>query len=123
MRQAGLVHFAAGGVCPIAHPLAAFQPPHPDPVAGSVEKHDVHLGSAPVDQYVGEAGLDQDHHYAEAPLGQRTARSQRANYGTGIVATLSQQLVVDYDRGFEEKNLRRMLQCAEIDPDEKLSHH
>ncbi|HRA63573.1 MAG TPA: DUF1016 N-terminal domain-containing protein, partial [Burkholderiaceae bacterium] len=32
---------------------------------------------------------------------------QRADYGQQIVATLSRQLVADYGRGFEEKNLRR----------------
>lgn len=43
-----------------------------------------------------------------------------ANYGTGIVATLSQQLVMNYSRGFEEKNLRRMVQFAEGYPDEEI---
>lgn len=39
---------------------------------------------------------------------------RRAGYGETIVATLSRQLVADYGRGFEEKNLRRMAQFAEL---------
>ena len=39
---------------------------------------------------------------------------QRAGYGEGIVVTLSLQLVADYGRSFEEKNLRRMVQFAEL---------
>ncbi|HQX57659.1 MAG: DUF1016 family protein [Rhodoferax sp.] len=39
---------------------------------------------------------------------------QRADYGQQIVATLSRQLVADYGRSFEEKNLRRMLQFADL---------
>ncbi len=45
---------------------------------------------------------------------------QRAGYGEEIVATLSRQLVADYGRGFEEKNLRRMLQFAGVYPDEHI---
>ncbi len=45
---------------------------------------------------------------------------QRASYGAEIVATLSRQLVADYGRGFEEKSLRRMVQFAEVYPDEHI---
>ena len=45
---------------------------------------------------------------------------QRASYGAEIVATLSRQLVADYGRVFEEKSLRRMVQFAEIYPDEQI---
>ena len=44
----------------------------------------------------------------------------RAEYGEQIVATLSRQLVSEYGRGFEEKNLRRMMQFAEAFPDEAI---
>jgi hypothetical protein len=37
-----------------------------------------------------------------------------------IVATLSQQLTLGYGRGFAEKNLRRMVQFAEVLPDEQI---
>ena len=46
--------------------------------------------------------------------------TQRARYGEEIVATLSRQLTADYGRGFEEKNLRRMIQFAECFPDENI---
>lgn len=45
---------------------------------------------------------------------------QRAGYGEEIVATLSRQLVADYGRGFEEKNLRRMVQFATLFASEEI---
>lgn len=47
-------------------------------------------------------------------------RDGRADYGERIVATLSRQLAAEYGRGFEEKNLRRMIQFAEAFPDETI---
>jgi predicted nuclease of restriction endonuclease-like (RecB) superfamily len=38
--------------------------------------------------------------------------NQRAEYGKQIVATLSRQLIIEYGRSYEEKNLRRMIQFA-----------
>lgn len=46
--------------------------------------------------------------------------NQRASYGEQIVATLSRQLVADFGRGFERKNLHRMMQFAEAFPDEAI---
>jgi predicted nuclease of restriction endonuclease-like (RecB) superfamily len=46
--------------------------------------------------------------------------NERATYGEQIVATLSRQLVTDFGRGFENKNLHRMLQFAEAFPDEAI---
>lgn len=45
---------------------------------------------------------------------------KRAGYGDEIVATLSRQLVLEYGRGFEVKNIHRMLQFAEAFPDESI---
>lgn len=42
----------------------------------------------------------------------------RAGYGEEIVATLSRQLVAEHGRGFERKNLHRMVQFAEAFPDD-----
>ncbi|WP_461252124.1 PDDEXK nuclease domain-containing protein, partial [Treponema sp. R8-4-B8] len=42
---------------------------------------------------------------------------ERAEYGRRIVATLSQQLVKKYGSGYELRNLRRMVQFAELFPD------
>lgn len=47
-------------------------------------------------------------------------KGERAEYGRSIVTTLSQQLVMDYGNGFNSKNLHRMVQFAEIFPDEKI---
>ena len=46
--------------------------------------------------------------------------NERATYGERIVATLSRQLVADFGRGFEKKNLHRMMQFAEAFPDEAI---
>jgi hypothetical protein len=46
--------------------------------------------------------------------------NERAAYGEQVVATLSRQLVADFGRGFESKNLHRMMQFAEAFPDEAI---
>ena len=47
-------------------------------------------------------------------------KQSRAEYGAEIVATLSQQLTVEYGRGFTRFNLSRMVQFAEYFSDEKI---
>lgn len=47
-------------------------------------------------------------------------KDRRAEYGKQIVATLWRQLSNDYGASFSEKNLRRMMQFANIFPDEKI---
>jgi predicted nuclease of restriction endonuclease-like (RecB) superfamily len=44
----------------------------------------------------------------------------RAEYGAKIIATLSRQLTADYGRGFTRSNLHRMVQFAEVFPDEEI---
>ena len=41
----------------------------------------------------------------------------RAAYGKEIVVTVARQLVADYGKSFEERNLRRMMQFATVFPD------
>lgn len=53
-------------------------------------------------------------------IGSEVLAGQRAGYGEGIVVTLSRQLVTDYGRGFDEKNLRRMVQFAELFPGQDI---
>ena len=57
-------------------------------------------------------------------VGQRIRRDvlkeKRVEYGEEIVATLSQQLVTEFGQGFSEKNLRRMVQFAEVFPDKMI---
>ena len=43
--------------------------------------------------------------------------NQRDEYGKQIVSTVSTQLTKEYGRGFELRNLRRMMQFAELFPD------
>jgi len=45
---------------------------------------------------------------------------ERAEYGKKIILTLSQQLVRKYGSSFELRNLRRMIQFAELFPDLKI---
>ncbi|MDP3069722.1 MAG: PDDEXK nuclease domain-containing protein [Opitutaceae bacterium] len=47
-------------------------------------------------------------------------REKRADYGERIVAALGRQLEREFGRGFGEKNLHRMIQFAEVFPDENI---
>lgn len=47
-------------------------------------------------------------------------KNERAKYGEQIVSTVSTQLVIEYGKGFSEKSLRRMVQFAEVFPDESI---
>jgi hypothetical protein len=57
-------------------------------------------------------------------VGQRIRRDilneDRADYGRHIVAALGRQLETEFGRGFGEKNLRRMIQFAEVFPDREI---
>ena len=57
-------------------------------------------------------------------VGQRIGRdllgADRAIYGERIVATVSQELVREFGRGFEVTNLTRMVKFAETFPDEEI---
>jgi predicted nuclease of restriction endonuclease-like (RecB) superfamily len=46
--------------------------------------------------------------------------NERAQYGREIVSALSGQLVAEYGKGFSEKNLRRMIQFAEVFSDQEI---
>lgn len=47
-------------------------------------------------------------------------QNKRAEYGKQIVNSLSTQLTADYGSSFSEKNLRRMMQFADVFPDEGI---
>ena len=53
-------------------------------------------------------------------VGQEVLRGARAQYGAEIVSALARQLELDYGTGFSEKNLRRMIQFADVFLDEKI---
>ena len=47
-------------------------------------------------------------------------QNTRADYGKQIVVTLSRQLTDSYGKGFDDKNLRRIMQFAQVFYDEKI---
>jgi len=47
-------------------------------------------------------------------------RDKRATYGERIVASVGRQLSHEYGKGFEAKNLRRMIRFSEVFADEKI---
>jgi len=53
-------------------------------------------------------------------INQEILQDKRAEYGKQIVATLSRQLSDEYGSSFSDKNIRRMMQFAEIFPDETI---
>jgi predicted nuclease of restriction endonuclease-like (RecB) superfamily len=57
-------------------------------------------------------------------IGQRirteVLRSKRADYGEQVVASLSRALALEHGASFGEKNLRRMIQFAEVFPDDAI---
>jgi hypothetical protein len=46
--------------------------------------------------------------------------NKRAEYGKQIVATLSRQLIIEYGNQYEVKNLRRMMQFAQVFNDAEI---
>ncbi len=53
-------------------------------------------------------------------INEEVLQGERAEYGGRIVVTVSRQLVLEYGSSFSEKNLRRMVQFAQIFPDEQI---
>ena len=47
-------------------------------------------------------------------------KERRAQYGEQIIVTVSIELTREFGRGFSEKSLRRMMQFAEVLPDESI---
>ncbi len=47
-------------------------------------------------------------------------QEKRAEYGAEIVSAAGRQLGAEFGRGFAEKNLRRMIQFAEVFPDQQI---
>ena len=60
------------------------------------------------------------HRQIGSRIRQDILKEKRAEYGKRIVATLSQALVNDYGNNFNQKNLRRMIQFAEVFSDMEI---
>jgi predicted nuclease of restriction endonuclease-like (RecB) superfamily len=50
-------------------------------------------------------------------INQEVLHGERAEYGKQVVSSLAEELVAQYGKSFEAKNLRRMMQFAEVFPD------
>lgn len=104
-----------GGDGSSGHPAAVDLPASPDELVERV--------SALIDQAresiasYANAALTMTYWQVGALIDAEVLGEQRAAYGAEIVVTLSRELVGRYGRGFEEKNLRRMVQFARLFPD------
>ncbi len=47
-------------------------------------------------------------------------KEKRGEYGQQIIKTIAKELTLNYGNAFSEKNLRRMIQFAEVYPDEQI---
>jgi len=66
------------------------------------------------------AGLTMLYWHVGDRIQRELLQNTRAEYGQKIVATVSRQLAMDYGKGFMEKSLRRMIQFAEVFPDQQV---
>lgn len=66
------------------------------------------------------AGLTMLYWHIGKRIREEILREERAEYGQEIVVSLARQLTAEYGRGFEEKNLRRMIQFAEVFQEEEI---
>lgn len=64
------------------------------------------------------AGLTMMYWHVGKRIREEILGGERAEYGKEILPTLSTELVAEFGRSFEEKNLRRMVQFAEVFDDE-----
>ena len=53
-------------------------------------------------------------------INEEVLHGERAGYGKRIIPSLAQELIVHYGKSFEARNLRRMMQFAEVYPDFKI---
>jgi hypothetical protein len=67
-----------------------------------------------------DAGLALHYWQVGRRIRQDVLQEKRAEYGEKIVVALSRQLEREFGRGYAEKNLRRMVQFAEVFPEAKI---
>jgi len=53
-------------------------------------------------------------------INQEVLQGERAEYGSQVISSLAQELVRQYGKSFEVKNLRRMMPFAEVFPDVEI---
>src|SRR5580700_2091051 len=67
-----------------------------------------------------DSGLTTLYWHVGQRIRQDILKEKRADYGEQIVAALGRQLETEFGPGFGEKNLRRMIQFAEVFPDREI---
>jgi predicted nuclease of restriction endonuclease-like (RecB) superfamily len=82
-------------------------------------KHLIDHGRASIASTV-NAGLTVTYWRVGGRVLKEILQDKRAEYGKTIVATVSKQLTLQYGKGFSEKSLHRMIQFAELFPDEQI---
>ena len=78
------------------------------------------LGAREQTAQVVNAGLTLLHWQLGDRIRREVLAEKRAEYGERIVSGLGQQLESEFGRGFTEKNLRRMVQFADVFPDREI---
>ena len=68
----------------------------------------------------GQCGIDVVCWRIAKRVAEEVLGKERAAYGRQIVVSLSRQLVEEHGSSLGEKNLRRMIQFAEVFPDEEI---
>ena len=53
-------------------------------------------------------------------INEEVLKGGRAEYGKQVVASIAEDLVTHYGKSFEARNLRRMMQFAEVFPDSRI---
>ncbi|MFS8067616.1 MAG: PDDEXK nuclease domain-containing protein [Byssovorax sp.] len=100
----------------------AGRPPAPvaRPAALLSEVRGLILGAREQTARVVNAGLTLLHWQLGDCIRREVLAEKRAEYGEQIVSALGKQLESEFGRGFTEKNLRRMVQFAEVFPDRSI---
>lgn len=90
------------------------------PAALLTEVRDLILGAREQTARVVNAGLTLLHWQLGDRIRREVLAEKRAGYGERIVSGLGERLESEFGRGFTEKNLRRMVQFAEVFPDREI---
>jgi predicted nuclease of restriction endonuclease-like (RecB) superfamily len=91
---------------------------HPQGLLADVRKLIVHAREGVAQQV--NSGLTLLYWQIGDRIRREVLREQRAEYGKKIVAALGKQLEREFGRGFGDKNLRRMIQFAEVFSDREI---
>jgi hypothetical protein len=94
--------------------------PAPKPTALLADLRDLILQAREGVARAVDSGLTALYWHIGQRIRQDVLKEKRAEYGALIVAALGRQLETEFGRGFGEKNLRRMMQFAEVFPEREI---